>query len=157
MRWRLYGFLLCDRAGLDGFVAIAGLGFPGAIFVAFAALNDCSYAGKSEADRGGEDDASETEVAAGDATAIDVTAETVGEPIAVAPALVHSKVLCPIEVFGRDPYQSMGVIGGQRTGKTYTAALHTQNVKRKLQARIIYINRLTEFFKSQSLFEPQRA
>ncbi len=60
--------------------------------------------------------------------------------VAAAPSMVHSKVLCPIEVLGRDPYQSMGVIGGQRTGKTYTAALHTQNVKRKLGAKIIYIN-----------------
>lgn len=60
--------------------------------------------------------------------------------VAAAPSIVHSKVLCPIEVLGRDPYQSMGVIGGQRTGKTYTAALHTQNVKRKLGAKIIYIN-----------------
>lgn len=59
---------------------------------------------------------------------------------AAAPSIVHSKVLCPIEVLGRDPYQSMGVIGGQRTGKTYTAALHTQNVKRNLKAIIIYIN-----------------
>jgi len=58
----------------------------------------------------------------------------------VAPSMVHSKILCPIEVLGRDPYQSMGLIGGQRTGKTYTAALHTQNVKRKLGAKIIYIN-----------------
>jgi hypothetical protein len=72
------------------------------------------------------------------------TAQTELQPIApgnaAAPSMVHSKVLCPIEVLGRDPYQSMGVIGGQRTGKTYTAALHTQNVKRNLGAKIIYIN-----------------
>ena len=61
-------------------------------------------------------------------------------PIAAAPSMIQSKVLCPIEVLGRDPYQSMGVIGGQRTGKTFTAALHTQNVKRKLGTSIIYIN-----------------
>ena len=72
-------------------------------------------------------------------------AQTVLEAIApgiaaVVPSMVHSKILCPIEVLGRDPYQSMGLIGGQRTGKTYTAALHTQNVKRKLKAKIIYIN-----------------
>ena len=66
--------------------------------------------------------------------------EAIAPSVAVAPSMVHSKILCPIEVLGRDPYQSMGLIGGQRTGKTYTAALHTQNVKRKLKAKIIYIN-----------------
>ena len=69
-----------------------------------------------------------------------IESQPIAQTTAALPSIVHSKVLCPIEVLGRDPYQSMGVIGGQRTGKTYTAALHTQNVKRKLQARIIYIN-----------------
>ena len=41
----------------------------------------------------------------------------VGNMVAAAPSMVHSKILCPIEVLGRDPYQSMGLIGGQRTGK----------------------------------------
>ena len=59
---------------------------------------------------------------------------------AAAPSMVHSKILCPIEVLGRNPYQSMGLIGGQRTGKTWLAALHTQNVKRKRGTKIIYIN-----------------
>jgi hypothetical protein len=60
--------------------------------------------------------------------------------VAAAPSMVNSKVLCPIDVIGRDPYQSIGCIGGQRTGKTWTAALHTQNVKRSRGAKIIYIN-----------------
>ena len=133
---------------LGGFVAMAGLGIPGALFVAFAALNDLSYSGKVEADNDDEGSPDpEVTVVAG---AIDVASVSVGEPIdhsadagnmvAVAPSMVHSKILCTIEVLGRDPYQSMGLIGGQRTGKTWLAALHAQNVKRKRGTKIIYIN-----------------
>ena len=133
---------------LGGFVAMAGLGIPGALFVAFAALNDLSYSGKVEADNDDEGSPG-PEVTVVDG-AIDVVSVSVSESIdhsadagnmvAVAPSMVHSKILCPIEVLGRDPYQSMGLIGGQRTGKTWLAALHTQNVKRKRRTKIIYIN-----------------
>ena len=128
---------------LGGFVAMAAVGFPGALLVGFAALNDISYAAKVDS----LDDA--PEAAKDDQGAIDVTATTVendqganqsSTPIAAAPSMIQSKVLCPVEVLGREPYQSTALIGGQRSGKTYIVALHTQNVKRKFKTKVIYIN-----------------
>jgi hypothetical protein len=125
---------------LGGFVAMAGLGIPGALLVAFAALNDVSYAGKVDRDEDEDSPAPEGNAVDGAIDVPVVTVEGNAAAIAAAPSMVHSKVLCPIEVLGRDPYQSMGLIGGQRTGKTWLAALHTQNVKRKRGTKIIYIN-----------------
>lgn len=63
-----------------------------------------------------------------------------GSSIAAAPSVSNSKYVCPIEVIARDPFQSIACIGGQRTGKTWTAAMHTQKCKAERKCKVIYIN-----------------
>ena len=120
---------------LGGFVAMAAVGFPGALLVGFAALNDISYAAKVDS----LDDT--PEAAKDDQGAIDVTATTVENdqgatqsptPIAAAPSftspnltppktrselIARLKQDCPLllKLVKSHPIRAVGV---QRSGKT---------------------------------------
>ena len=117
---------------LGGFVAMAAVGFPGALLVGFAALNDLSYAAKVDS----LDDA--PEAVKTDPTAIDVTATTVendqgaNQSIAAAPSftspnltppknrselIARLKQDCPLllKLVKSHPIRAVGV---QRSGKT---------------------------------------
>ena len=120
---------------LGGFVAMAAVGFPGALLVGFAALNDISYAAKVDS----LDDA--PEAVKDDQGAIDVMATTVendqganqsSTPIAAAPSftspnltppktrselIARLKQDCPLllKLVKSHPIRAVGV---QRSGKT---------------------------------------
>ena len=137
----LLGHITTDRSIiavvslLGGFVAMAGLGIPGALFVAFAALNDCRYAGKVEADD------EHTEVTAVDG-AIDVASVSVDESIApgVAAAAPSMSVVNGVETIaprdiatdlGNNP-QSALVFGTPGAGK----GMNISNAIRTLRAKL---------------------
>ena len=139
----LLGHITTDRSIiavaslLGGFIAMAGLGFPGALFVAFAALNDCSYAGKVSEP---EDETSSPSVdkPAVDG-AIDIQAETVGDHssdankmVAAAPSMQHivSPVWNPAQDLGENP-QSALIVGTPGSGK----GMMVSNAIRVLKAR----------------------
>ena len=136
----LLGHITTDRSIiavvslLGGFVAMAGLGFPGALFVAFAALNDLSYSGNVEADD--EDNNPKTEVTTVDG-AIDVVSVSVDESIApgvaVAPSMQHivSPVWNPAQDLGENP-QSALIVGVPGSGK----GILISNAIRVLKAKV---------------------
>ena len=117
---------------LGGFVAMAAVGFPGALLVGFAALNDISYAAKVE----GLDDA--PEIVKDDQGAIDVMATTVendqgaNQSIAAAPTMQHivSPVWNPAEDLGQNP-QSALIVGVPGSGK----GMLVSNAIRTLKAK----------------------
>ena len=123
---------------LGGFVAVAGLGIPGALFVAFAALNDCRYAGKVEAD---EDEKSPAPGVTAVDGAIDVPSETVGETNAIAAAPSMSMVngvesIAPRDIatdLGNNP-QSALIFGTPGAGKGMTISNAIRTLRAKLPA-----------------------
>ena len=110
---------------LGGFIAMAGLGIPGALLVAGMAINDLSYAGKVE----GEDD--QPIVTTEDNGTIDVQAETVLE--AAKPSMQHivSPVWNPAQDLGENP-QSALIVGVPGAGK----GVLVSNAVRVLKAKV---------------------
>ena len=125
---------------LGGFVAMAAVGFPGALLVGFAALNDISYAAKVE----GLDDAPET--VKDDQGAIDVMATTVDndqgatQSIAAAPSMSHivSPVWNPAEDLGQNP-QSALIVGVPGSGKGMLVSNAIRTLKAKYPDLKIFV------------------
>ena len=125
---------------LGGFVAMAAVGFPGALLVGFAALNDISYAAKVDS-LGDAPEAVKT-----DPTAIDVTATTVendqgaNQSIAAAPTMQHivSPVWNPAEDLGQNP-QSALIVGVPGSGKGMLVSNAIRTLKAKYPDLKIFV------------------
>lgn len=122
---------------LGGFIAMAGLGIPGALLVAFAGLNDVSYAGKCDRD---EDEAPPAPEGTSVDGAIDVPAVTVegnAPAIAAAPsmAMVNGvETIAPRDIatdLGNNP-QSALIFGTPGAGK----GMNISNAIRTLRAKL---------------------
>ena len=119
---------------LGGFIAMAGLGIPGALFVGFAALNDLTYTGKDGNEkRMGEDreiKLDEQIVTKVEDEAIEVKSETVLDSQnvieAAKPSMGVSKIMSPLDILIRARFSHRAFYGGQRCGKSYLAAIASQ-------------------------------
>jgi hypothetical protein len=118
---------------LGGFIAMAALGFPGLALVGFAVGNDLRYAGNVAEEEGDETPETDTPIATTEQNgAIDVPAETVGEPIAAAPSMQHitSPVWNPAQDLGENP-QSALIVGVPGAGKGVTVSVAVRVLKER--------------------------
>lgn len=139
---------------LGAFIAMAALGFPGLALVAFAALNDFSYAGKTETDRitGTDNQSIAAAVNPVESEPIDIPADTVAvsmdmpivtvveQPIAAAPSYGISRVLTPLDRVLASPYQSRAWFGSQRTGKSFFCAVASQQMVKTIGTKVFHVN-----------------
>ena len=148
---------------LGGFIAMAALGIPGALLVAFAAFNDLSYTGKDgkpiEASNGtrtepttiAQPDIQPTEIIL-DVESIEVQTTHIPnvesvvmpEPIAAIPEATRpsygeSRVTSPMDKLLASPFQSRAFFGAQRTGKSYLAAVTSQQMH-LLRTKVFHVN-----------------
>lgn len=126
-------------AGLvGGFVGMAIGGFPLVALVGFATINDLINAGKQPKNQ--------TQQPSQDSEhqgAITVQPKPLispeSPPPAVAPSSGVSRVLSPLDRLLASPYQSRAIFGAQRTGKSYLAAIATQQMSLK-GTKVFHVN-----------------
>lgn len=126
---------------LGGFIAMAGLGFPGLALVGFAVGNDLRYAANVAEEEGDKTTETDTPIATTEQNgAIDVTAETVGEPIAAAaPSMQSTPTLNPVTILAAS-ITHRGLWGGQRTGKSLLASVASKVMAENHAVEVWYIN-----------------